>query len=150
MEALERAFAENPLTLEDFPGFFLEATGHEPYPWQEALLRRVVREGWPEAVAVPTGAGKTMVLAVALFLMALDPKAHRQVVYVVNRRLVVDQAHEVALGLKERLEEALARPSGEATPLVRAARRLAALGGGKPLEVVRLRGGVPRPEAGPP
>ncbi|BCP99188.1 hypothetical protein TthHB5008_b22600 (plasmid) [Thermus thermophilus] len=145
MEALERAFAENPLTLEDFPGFFLEATGHEPYPWQEGLLRQVVQGGWPEAVAVPTGAGKTMVLVVALFLMALDPKAHRRVVYVVNRRLVVDQAYEVALGLQERLEEALARPSGEATPLVRAARRLAALGGGKPLEVVRLRGGVPRP-----
>ena len=145
MSDLETVFAENPLGLEDFPGFFLEATGHEPYPWQEALLRRVAVQGWPRAVAVPTGAGKTMALLVALFLSALDPKAHRRVVYVVNRRLVVDQAYEVALELQARLEEALKQPPRADAPLTRVARRLAALGGGRPLEVVRLRGGVPRP-----
>lgn len=136
-------YDEVPLAPEDFPGFFREATGHEPYPWQESLLNRVLEEGWPQAVAVPTGTGKTMVVLVAVFLMALKPEAHRRVVYVVNRRLVVDQAYEVALELRERLKAAL-RTGGD-TPLARAARRLAALGGGVPLEVVRLRGGVPRP-----
>lgn len=136
-------YDEVPLAPEDFPGFFREATGHDPYPWQESLLNRVLEEGWPQAVAVPTGTGKTMVVLVAVFLMALKPEAHRRVVYVVNRRLVVDQAYEVALELRERLKAALR--TGDDTPLARAARRLAALGDGVPLEVVRLRGGVPRP-----
>jgi len=146
MRTLEEVFAQNPLTVEDFPGFFHEAMEYEPYPWQKELLKQVAGQGWPRAVVVPTGAGKTMVLLVALFLMALDPKAHRRVVYVVNRRLVVDQAHEVALKLQEKLKEVLERPPQEATPLVRVAHRLNFLGDGRPLEVVRLRGGVPRPK----
>ncbi|WP_236622616.1 DEAD/DEAH box helicase family protein [Thermus tengchongensis] len=91
---------------------------------------------------MPTGAGKTMTLLLAVFRMALEPRcAHRRIVYVVNRRLVVDQALELAMDIKARLEGAL----GEDSCLGRAARRLAALGGGVPLEVVRLRGGVPKP-----
>lgn len=138
---LQEALGENPLSPQDFAGFFQEVLGHPPYPWQEALLGRVLERGWPEAVAVPTGMGKTAVLLVAVFHMALRPEAHRRVVYVVNRRLVVDQAWELALVLKAKLEGA---QEGD-TPLARAARRLAVLGGGVPLEVVRLRGGIPKP-----
>lgn len=130
-------FQGSALSLEDFREFFKEVTSYYPYPWQERLLQRVVQGDWPSVVAVPTGAGKTMALLVAVFRMALDPfRAHRRVVYVVNRRLVVDQAHELALGLKASLKDAL----GKDTPLGRVASALAELGGGEPLEVVRLRG----------
>lgn len=139
-----KVYDETPLAPEDFSLFFREVTGHDPYPWQEALLRHVLEKEWPEAVAVPTGTGKTMVLLVAVFLMALDPRAHRRVIYVVNRRLVVDQAYDIASELKERLQTAL--QAQDASPLSRVARKLGALGGGVPLEVVRLRGGVPRPK----
>jgi CRISPR-associated endonuclease/helicase Cas3 len=42
----------------DFEAFFRTATGHEPYAYQA----RIAREGLPEVVRAPTGAGKTGVL----------------------------------------------------------------------------------------
>jgi CRISPR-associated endonuclease/helicase Cas3 len=122
-----------------FPDFFREVHGWEPFPWQTALLRRVVWDGWPALIDVPTGLGKTAVLDVAVFASALAaPGARRRVFLVVDRRVIVDQAHEHAL----RLQQALADPAaGTVCHAVAAA--LAAQGDDGPaLDVTRMRGGV--------
>lgn len=87
------------LTLDDFPAFVENIHGYEPFSWQRDLLAQVHGDrGWPELVDVPTGAGKTAALDIALFALALDAAhepeqrwAPRRIVMVVDRRVVVDQ-----------------------------------------------------------
>ena len=76
----------------DFRNVFQSLTGHAPFPWQEALYRRFVDGDPPSVCDIPTGLGKTSVVAV--WLIALVNRAAnmpRRLVYVVNRRTVVDQ-----------------------------------------------------------
>lgn len=88
-----------PLSLDDFPAFVESIHGYEPFGWQRDLLAQVHGDrAWPELVDVPTGAGKTAALDIALFALALDVAqepaqrwAPRRVVMVVDRRIVVDQ-----------------------------------------------------------
>lgn len=44
--------------MRDFESFFERATGHRPYGYQA----RIARDGLPDLVQVPTGAGKTGVI----------------------------------------------------------------------------------------
>lgn len=44
-----------------YDAFFERAVGFAPYPWQ----RRIAKEGLPEFVDIPTGAGKTAAIALA-------------------------------------------------------------------------------------
>lgn len=75
--------------------------GESPFPWQEDLLARMLEGGIPEVVDIPTGLGKTSVMAIWLVARACGAKVPRRLVYVVDRRAVVDQATDVALGLRE-------------------------------------------------
>ncbi|MBN2327390.1 MAG: type I-U CRISPR-associated helicase/endonuclease Cas3 [Candidatus Omnitrophica bacterium] len=83
-----------------FPHEFKKLTGHEPFPWQEALFERFQTGNIPSSCSIPTGLGKTSVIAI--WLLALIEKANvpRRLVYVVNRRTVVDQTTEEAIKLK--------------------------------------------------
>ncbi len=67
-----------------------------PFPWQTALLNRFIKGNAPEALDIPTGLGKTAVMAIWLVARALGAALPRRLVYVVDRRAVVDQATEVA------------------------------------------------------
>ena len=99
--------AEKSLAATDFPTFFKEVHGWRPFPWQEALLRRVLDRGWPALVDVPTGLGKTAVLDIAVFASALRSEhARRRVFLVVDRRLIVDQANEHATCIQQALADA--------------------------------------------
>ena len=131
--------AEKSLAATDFPTFFKEVHGWRPFPWQEALLRRVLDRGWPALVDVPTGLGKTAVLDIAVFVSALRSEhARRRVFLVVDRRLIVDQAYEHAECIQQALADA--RPG---TVCYSVARNLAAYGDDGPvLDVTRMRGGV--------
>jgi CRISPR-associated endonuclease/helicase Cas3 len=134
---------EPMLSAEDFPTFFKEVHGTGPFPWQNALLRRVLDHGWPALIDVPTGLGKTAVLDVAVFVSALSSEhARRRIFLVVDRRLIVDQANERADRIAHTLSQALADPSaGEVSHLV--AQRLVSRGDDGPvLDVTRMRGGV--------
>lgn len=124
---------------EQFATFFEEVHGWEPFPWQRSLLRRVLAQGWPALIDVPTGLGKTAVLDIAVFVSAMRSQHGRHRVFlVVDRRLIVDQAHEHATRLQRALDDA---PVGTICHAVR--RRLAADGDdGPPLDVTRMRGGV--------
>lgn len=80
------------------------ALGLEPpqasFPWQQDLLRRFLRGEVVSALDIPTGLGKTAVMAVWLVARALGASLPRRLVYVVDRRAVVDQATEVAESLR--------------------------------------------------
>jgi CRISPR-associated endonuclease/helicase Cas3 len=83
--------------------------GESPFPWQEELLRRFQRGEIPPGLDIPTGLGKTAVMAVWLVARASGAPLPRRLVYVVDRRAVVDQATTEAEWLRswvERTEEA--------------------------------------------
>ncbi len=71
-----------------------------PFPWQEQLLGCFVQGNIPPAVDIPTGLGKTAVMAIWLVARASGARVPRRLVYVVDRRAVVDQATEVAVSLR--------------------------------------------------
>lgn len=82
-----------------------QALGFKAFPWQEELLRRLVSGALPEALDIPTGLGKTAVMAVWLVARACGAAVPTRLVYVVDRRAVVDQATKVAEGLRRWVEE---------------------------------------------
>ncbi len=131
-----------PLAAGDFAAFFRAVHGRDPFPWQERLARQVAEQGWPNLLDLPTGTGKTAALDVAVFALALDAgKAPRlaplRIVFVVDRRTIVDQAYERA----EKIRKALVGAENELLRRVRD--RLAQYTReGVPLRTALLRGGI--------
>lgn len=70
------------------------------FPWQHALLEKMLRGELPSALDLPTGLGKTSVIAIWLVARLLGASVPRRLVYVVDRRAVVDQATAVAEELR--------------------------------------------------
>ncbi len=127
------------LTSEDFATFFRDVHGYDPFPWQQRLTAQVLEQRtWPEVIDLPTGTGKTAVLDTAVFMMAACPTdSPRRIVFVIDRRIVVDQVCRRALRIRDRLTSAT-------TPILERVRdRLCHLSGGEPLGVAALRGGIP-------
>ncbi|MFE7427660.1 type I-U CRISPR-associated helicase/endonuclease Cas3 [Streptomyces sp. NPDC057545] len=133
------------LHLEEFPDFVQEIRGHRPFPWQTAYLHQVAGTGtWPD-LDIPTGLGKTSIIDSWAFLLAWQhtTTATRRTVplrlfFVVDRRLVVDQAHDTARTLQQALDTA--RPGTVTGRVADALRELGA--SGTALECVRMRGGT--------
>lgn len=75
------------------------------FPWQSDLLNRFREGKIPAGVDVPTGLGKTAVMAIWLVARACGAKLPRRLVYVVDRRAVVDQATDVALSLRKLIDD---------------------------------------------
>lgn len=130
------------MVVEDFAEFFRAVNDdHPPFPWQERLVRQVAAErAWPPVIAVPTGCGKTALIDITVFLLALeadrsDRVAALRVFFAVDRRLIVDQAEERAT----RLAAALA--SAKSGILAEIASRLRSFGA-DPLRVAKMRGGM--------
>lgn len=154
------------LTGEGFAEFFHTLWGKPPFAWQQALAERVCsanalspgpafgRAGkWPQAIALPTAAGKTAVMDIAVYALAASHPlplrsspsgegAPRRIFFVVDRRVIVDEAYERACQLAEKLRLA------EDGILKEVADRLRALSDGPlPLAAHQLRGGVLRSDA---
>ena len=91
------------LSVIDFDLAFEALTDHEPFPWQRRLFNRFRDGKLPPAVDIPTGLGKTAVMAVWLLARAAGARLPRRLVYVVDRRAVVDQATDFAEEMRERL-----------------------------------------------
>ncbi len=130
------------MTFPSFSEFFQSLHGFEPFPWQRRLAQQVVNYGWPDVLSLPTGSGKTCVLDIALYALAVVPeRAPRRMFLVVDRRIVVDQGAIHARTVRDRID------CGHAHQV---ARRLRALFGGSdgdpPFEIAVLRGGIPREE----
>ncbi|MFY7952905.1 MAG: type I-G CRISPR-associated helicase/endonuclease Cas3g [Armatimonadaceae bacterium] len=80
--------------MPNFDAFFKALTGNPPFPWQQALYQRFIADrpdNIPASCNLPTGLGKTSVIAVWLIALANGANVPRRLVYVVNRRTVVDQ-----------------------------------------------------------
>jgi len=81
-----------------FRDCFRALTGNFPFPWQEKLFAEFLERKFRERCDVPTGLGKTSVMAIWLLGLVHHHRNHsldgypRRLVYVVNRRTVVDQA----------------------------------------------------------
>ena len=128
-----------------FDALFEAVHDRVPFRWQSRLAEEVASGGWPELIDVPTGCGKTAVIDVAVAELVRQvvegsPRtAPLRIVFVVNRRVVVDDAHARAL----KLAQALSEGEGEALGSAREALLSLAGEGEPPLAVSRLRGGVP-------
>ncbi len=135
------------LQAEQFTDFFQALHGYAPFPWQKKLALRIAKgEPWPPCIAVPTGAGKTACMDIALFALASQAEqqlaqcaAPRRIFFVVDRRIIVDEAYERAQRIAAKLEQA------EVGILHTVAQRLRTLASGPlPLACVQLRGGIYR------
>ena len=89
-----------------FANIFEALTDNSPFPWQVALFKYFINGQIPETANIPTGLGKTSIVAIWLIALAEDPsKTSRRLVYVVNRRTVVDQTTEEVRKLCEALKK---------------------------------------------
>ncbi len=80
------------------------APNEAAFHWQKQLLAEFLANRIPDALDIPTGLGKTAVMAVWLVARIFGANVPRRLVYVVDRRAVVDQATTVALGLQKFVE----------------------------------------------
>jgi CRISPR-associated endonuclease/helicase Cas3 len=108
--------------MNTFSALFQALTGTNPFPWQQSLYESFVRGEIPSVADIPTGLGKTSVVAIWLIALINHPnKMPRRLVYVVNRRTVVDQTTTEVMRLRERLQQmpdALAELQNDAPSLL--------------------------------
>jgi len=138
--------------VDSFAAQFSALSGVAPLTWQKRLFAQFVEGHIPRRLVLPTGLGKTSVIHVWLIALAHNAGAGggrcelpRRLVYIVNRRTVVDQATDIVVKMRERLlapDDARWRAhAGALHALAEALRRLA---GGDckevPLAVSTLRG----------
>ncbi len=136
------------LSAAAFPEFFRALHGCEPFPWQSRLAHEVCETGrWPDLLDLPTGTGKTSAIDVAVLHLACEAekgavrRAPLRILFVVDRRIIVDAAYERAA----KIAKALAAPgSWDVLRQVAAALALISADPESPLQVARLRGGTPR------
>jgi CRISPR-associated endonuclease/helicase Cas3 len=122
-----------------FAEFFRALWDYDPFPWQEAVAEKALRGEWPR-IGMPTAAGKTALIDIAVFALAMRaPNAARRIFFVVDRRVIVDEAAERAEKIAKKL-----RDSEPGSELGRVAQSLMELGGTEPLRTATLRGGIPR------
>jgi len=131
------------LTPSDFAAYFKVVHGVAPFGWQCRLLEQVLQEGWGRPISLPTASGKTAVLDIALFALALQAglpavarQTPRRIALVIDRRIVVDDAYRRA----ERIVSALSHPRDAV--LQEVSRALLMLGGEIPVDCAALRGGL--------
>lgn len=126
------------LDKSDFASFYRALHGFAPFPWQEALLEQIWKEGdWPEVIDLPTGAGKTSCIDIALFQMAASAQPKwRRIFFVVDRRIIVSEVAERARKIAAKLDAA---PGGI---LRQVQEQMMHWGGGLGLKAVEMRGGI--------
>lgn len=129
------------LAVADFEEYFRSIHGYEPYPWQARLTDQVLaEERWPDVIDLPTGAGKTAVLDTAVFTLAARPDVFpRRIVFVIDRRIVVDQVCKRTRQISESIRAA---DSGVLAKVRGALNRIAG-DADSPIGVSALRGGIP-------
>lgn len=134
------------LTSADFVSFFEEIWGYKPFPWQRRLLDDVLDNDWPEYIAVPTASGKTASLDVAVFTLALQAALRpeertvgRRIFFIVNRRVIVDEAYERAEMMAKALLDA---KKGVVLQVAEALRKIGGDSDAPPLDVALMRGGI--------
>ena len=120
-------------TVRELPSIphFHALTEADPYPWQCRLYMEFVAGRVPGALAIPTGLGKTASVLLALLARLVNPELPRRVVYIVDRRAIVDQT---AVAIRAWIERIGALPE-----LARAFDGCAAFPGPRPVGLGVLR-----------
>jgi len=128
-----------------FDQLFAALTGLEPpassFPWQRSLFEGFCEGRIPALCDIPTGLGKTSVIAIWVLALALSARdgfptrLPRRLVYVVNRRTVVDQATAEVEALRRRLQQ-----RHELTDIAASLGSLAAIRTAEPIAISTLRG----------
>lgn len=95
------------MSLPSFGEFVRALHGRDPYAWQERAAAELASDGWWPALRAPTGAGKTTLIDCWLYALATagPDQLGRRLVWVVDRRSVVDQVHAYASDVMTRLAE---------------------------------------------
>lgn len=144
------------LTPSRFGELFAALWGHDPFPWQRSLAEQVTGatagSGWPQILALPTASGKTACLDIAVFALACQANrpaaeraAPRRIFFVVDRRVIVDEAFERASEIAGKLADA---GDGILRTVADALRRVGGLERDQaPLACFELRGGLYRDDA---
>lgn len=89
----------------EFDSAFEGLTGHSPFPWQRRLFVDWFSRGvLPPVIEIPTGLGKTAVMAAWLLARAKGADIPRRLVHIVERRSVSDHATDLAEVLRDRLQ----------------------------------------------
>jgi CRISPR-associated endonuclease/helicase Cas3 len=126
----------------------------EAFAWQKELAKRVIGQSeqpWPECIQLPTASGKTACIDIAVFALAAQverlnagqmPSLPRRIFFVVDRRVIVDEAFERAKLLADKLKNA---PDGILKQVADRLRKLS--GTDTPLAAFQLRGGMYRSNA---
>ena len=113
---------------------FRAIVGGDPYPWQRRFFGDLVEGALPEAVDIPTGMGKTACVLLAVLARLTHPELPRRIVYIVDRRTLVDQTASCLRSWIDRI--------GAVPELVRASDACAAFPGHRPVGLGVLRGGL--------
>jgi CRISPR-associated endonuclease/helicase Cas3 len=113
--------------------------GRSPYEWQERAAAELSKNGWWSSLRAPTGAGKTSLIDCWLHALALagPDRLGRRLVWVVDRRAVVDQVYAYADQTVAGLTATDAPP-----PLRKLADALRAIAGGSVPRAFLWRGGL--------
>lgn len=95
-------------TPDFFTQCFTTLTGYpQSMRWQRRLYLELLNGDLSASCNLPTGLGKTSILVLWLIALAEAPeKVARRLVYIVNRRTVVDQATDEARKMRENLANA--------------------------------------------
>lgn len=126
---------ESPDGKQSIP-YFEVIAGHPPYPWQQRCYAELLQGRPPPSIPLPTGSGKTTLVLLHLLALSQGAPLPRRLVYVVDRRAIVDQT---STAIQHWVEAIAAIPA--------LAERFATLGafpvaGDKPIRIGILRGGL--------
>ena len=113
---------------------FRDIVGHKPYPWQRRFYGALIQGDVPDAVDIPTGLGKTTCVLLALLAGLVSPSLPPRIVYIVDRRSIVDQTAQAIRRWVDRIAALLA--------LARAFDARAAFPDERPVGLGVLRGGL--------
>lgn len=93
---------------DQFPDFFAAVNGgHRPFPWQMRLVQALFDTNgvWPHLLDLPTASGKSSTVDIAVYALAAGLPVPRRIVFVVDRRVIVQQAAEHARHLAQMLTD---------------------------------------------
>lgn len=139
------------MTPTDFDAFFQAIHKRAPFPWQSRLARQLCNtNAWPDLLDLPTGSGKTACIDIALFHWLVSASrgtpshAARRIAFVVDRRIIVDEAADRAWQIAHRIQLADCDVLADARRVLEANSGGTAAPGDELIGVFTLRGGVAR------
>ncbi len=107
--------------MREFEEMFERLTDYEPMRWQCRLYQQWLAGDIKPAIDLPTGMGKTSVMAIWFIARAIQARNNSphllptRFVYVVDRRTVVDQATTLAEAVKKKAQSAGLEPPAVST-----------------------------------